>query len=90
MGTPLKIRTARFPAARGVSVIIPTCNEEKNIGDCIHSVQKAGEPAEIIVVDGGSTDRTREIVETLSGVRLFSSAPGRGIQIANRRLPCAA
>jgi rSAM/selenodomain-associated transferase 2 len=75
-------RTARFPAACGVSVIIPSYNEEKNIGDCIRSVQKAGEPAEIIVVDGGSTDRTREIVEALSGVRLFSSAPGRGIQIA--------
>ena len=73
---------ACFRAARGVSVIIPTYNEEKNIGDCIHSIKKGGELAEIIVVDGGSTDRTREIVETLSGVSLFSSAPGRGIQIA--------
>jgi len=63
-------------------VIIPTCNEEKNIGDCIRSVRKGGEPSEIIVVDGGSTDRTREIVETLSGVMLLSSVSGRGIQIA--------
>jgi rSAM/selenodomain-associated transferase 2 len=83
MGTPLKIRPARYQTARSVSVIIPTCNEEKNISECIHSVQDAGDPSEIIVVDGGSTDRTREIVETHSEIRVFSSDPGRGIQIAN-------
>jgi len=67
-------RKVRFPAARGVSIIIPTFIEEKNIGDCIRSVQKAGKPAEIIVVDGGSTDRTREIVEIFSEVRLLPGA----------------
>ncbi len=75
-------RPARFPSARGVSIIIPTYNEEKNIGDCIRSVRKSGEPTDIIVVDGGSTDRTREIVETFSGVMFLSSVSGRGIQIA--------
>ncbi len=75
-------QTARFSIARGVSVIIPAYNEEKNIEDCIRSAKKEGGPVEIIVVDGGSTDRTPEIVETLSGVKLFSSVSGRGIQIA--------
>lgn len=41
-----------------LSVIIPAFNEEKNIGDCLESVEWADE---IIVVDGGSTDRTRQI-----------------------------
>ncbi len=63
-------------------MIIPTFNEETNIKDCIHSIKKAGEPTEIIVVDGGSSDRTCEIVKSLSKVRLYSSFPGRGIQIA--------
>jgi len=41
-----------------LSVIIPVYNEEKNIRDCLESVQWADE---IVVVDGGSTDRTQQI-----------------------------
>lgn len=41
-----------------VSVIIPVYNEEKNIQGCLESVAWA---EEIIVVDGGSSDRTVEI-----------------------------
>ena len=40
-----------------VSVVIPTYNEEKNIEHCLQSVSWADE---IIVIDGGSTDRTRD------------------------------
>lgn len=42
-----------------VSVIILTFNEEKNLPDCLASVQDWAE--EIFVVDSGSTDRTREM-----------------------------
>lgn len=42
-----------------VSVAIATYNEEKNIGPCLESVKNWVE--EIIVVDGSSEDRTREI-----------------------------
>lgn len=41
-----------------ISVIFPTLNEERWISDSIASAEVAG-AAEIIVVDGGSTDRTR-------------------------------
>jgi rhamnosyltransferase len=46
------------------SVIILTYNEEKNIRACLEAVfrQKLDGPFELIVVDSGSTDRTREIV----------------------------
>ena len=43
-----------------VSIVIPTFNEEKNIEDCLKSASWA---EEIIVVDGGSTDKTREIAD---------------------------
>ncbi len=47
-----------------VSVIIPARNEEACIGRCLESlVEQTGVPFEIIVVDDGSTDRTREIAE---------------------------
>lgn len=41
-----------------LAVIILTRNEEKNIADCIASASIADE---ILVIDSGSTDRTREI-----------------------------
>jgi len=42
-----------------VTIAIIAKNEEANLGDCLESVKGLG--AEIIVVDTGSTDRTREI-----------------------------
>ena len=53
-------------AATGrVAVIIPTLNEEAFIGAVLDTFarQMQNEVCEILVVDGGSTDRTREIVD---------------------------
>lgn len=52
-----------------VSVIVPTWNEEKYLPRCLVSLanQKRGESFEIIVVDGGSTDRTVELAEKYAG-----------------------
>lgn len=47
---------------------IPTLNEEKMIAACLQSLfegSPGAENATFVVADGGSTDRTREIVETL-------------------------
>src|SRR5260221_8684035 len=42
-----------------ISVIIPTYNEEKVIGECLSSLQKQTEKNfEVVIVDDGSTDST--------------------------------
>ena len=46
-----------------LSLAIATYNEEKNIGRCLQSVKDWID--EIVVVDGSSTDRTREIARKL-------------------------
>ena len=47
-----------------VSIIIPTYNEEKNIEECLDTLMNQDHTNyEIIVVDGGSTDRTVEIIK---------------------------
>lgn len=52
-----------------VAVIIPTLNEERFIEHCVRSVMEQTYPIEqmdIMIVDGGSTDRTEAIVRSLS------------------------
>ncbi len=49
-----------------ISIIVPTYNEESNIEECLRSLSNQSIPRseyEIIVVDGNSKDRTREIAE---------------------------
>ncbi len=52
-----------------VAIVIPTLNEEKYIERCIESVIKQTYPFEkmdVMIVDGGSSDKTCEIVTTIS------------------------
>ncbi|QOZ32701.1 glycosyltransferase family 2 protein [Bradyrhizobium sp. CCBAU 53421] len=78
-----------------VSIIVPTLNEEKYIRDAINSLIPTGESLdyELIVLDGGSTDHTRSIVENMSKLnprirletnpaRYQSAAVNRGAIIA--------
>lgn len=47
-----------------ISIIIPAYNEEKHIGQCLDSIFNLDYPRdkfEVIVIDNGSSDRTREI-----------------------------
>ncbi len=50
-----------------LSVIIPCYNEETTIEEIVRQVQATGRAEQIIVVDDGSTDGTREIVGRLDG-----------------------
>jgi glycosyltransferase involved in cell wall biosynthesis len=48
-----------------LSVLIPAYNEVNNIQDILNKILKISIPKEIIVVDDGSTDGTRKLLETL-------------------------
>jgi len=48
-----------------VSVIIPTYNEEKALPATLHALLSEPGDYEAIVVDGGSTDRTREVATSM-------------------------
>ena len=56
-----------------MSAIVPARNEEACLASCLQSlVAQTGVRFEIIVVDDGSTDRTREIAEAFPEVRVIS------------------
>jgi glycosyltransferase involved in cell wall biosynthesis len=48
-----------------LSVVIPVFNEKYTIAEIIRKVQATGLASEIILVDDGSTDGTREILQSL-------------------------
>lgn len=60
-----------------ISVVIPTLNEE---GSITAAIQSCSDADEIVVVDGGSSDRTRALAEE-SGARVLETAPSRGLQM---------
>lgn len=60
-----------------VSVVIPSYNGEKYIGETIESIQKQDFPHEIIVVDDISTDRTVEIATSM-GCRVIVNDVHKG------------
>ncbi|MDI6801454.1 MAG: TIGR04283 family arsenosugar biosynthesis glycosyltransferase [Thermodesulfovibrionales bacterium] len=64
---------------KNISVVIPALNEENNIRACIESAKRLN-PVEIIVVDGGSTDRTKEVAKA-AGAQVVDSPKGRGVQM---------
>ena len=57
-----------------LSFIVPAHNEERWIGECLSCIratmQKVGEPYEVIVVNDASTDATHQIAEQL-GARVM-------------------
>lgn len=67
-----------------ITVIVPTLNSEGGLAACLTSLitpTVEGIVREVIVVDGGSADRTGEIIDQ-AGATLVRSPPGRGRQLA--------
>ena len=70
-----------------LSVVLSTYNEEKNIGDCLKSAK--GIADEIVVVDGSSTDKTREIAKKF-GARVIKTTNPRMFHINKQKVLVAA
>lgn len=64
-----------------ISVIIPAYNEEKALPATLEHLLHQGGDFEVIVVDGGSMDRTQEIAQAHSCIRLLTASKGRGTQM---------
>jgi len=69
-----------------LSIIIPARNEAKYLTRCLENLEKAisnwGGKAEIILVDNGSTDRTKEIAEA-SGCMIIGEPLGTIARLRN-------
>ena len=70
-----------------ISVIIPAYNERQTIEEILRRVQATQVPDEIIVVDDGSVDGTRDVLHRLDGdgcvrVILHESNQGKGAAVA--------
>ena len=67
---PFRLEPSKAPGALKFSIIIPARNEEKNIGNCLHSILAGSYPKElyeITVVDDFSTDSTPAILARFQG-----------------------
>lgn len=80
-----------------ISVIIPAYNAERFVGQAIQSVlAQTCQPHEIIVVDDGSTDKTKDVLESFQDHIHYvfqqnkgpSAARNAGIQMAQGELIC--
>ncbi len=65
-----------------VTVVLPCLNEEDSVGQCIteasSSLATAGYPAEVLVVDNNSTDRSAEVARSHGARVIHERRPGYG------------
>jgi rSAM/selenodomain-associated transferase 2 len=74
------LRWIHCPMSLSISVIIPTLNEAAELPATIAHLRKIPEVGEIIVADGGSTDGTLHLAQSL-GCRVIAAPRGRGTQM---------
>lgn len=64
-----------------ISIIVPVFNEAAIILDSLHELGKNKDRVEIIVVDGGSKDKTFELAHSTDVKLIVSATPGRAKQM---------
>ncbi len=69
------------PQTAGLSVVVPVYNEKQTVKEIVRRIRAVEIPKEIIVVDDGSTDGTRELLDGMAGagdLRVFRHERNRG------------
>jgi glycosyltransferase involved in cell wall biosynthesis len=63
-----------------ISVVIPVFNERETIAEILSRVHRVldGRDSELVVVDDGSTDGTREALRSIAGIRLIEHERNQG------------
>ncbi len=79
-GTPISAVPATRAIPGQISIVVPVLNEAGRVGPCLQAlIAQDASVAEILVVDGGSTDRTPSLVEEYARrdgrVRLVDATP---------------
>ena len=89
----MAVRGHRFEEVKKMlqrfSIVVTAKNEEENIGELLDSIEKFVnlEETEVVVVDGGSTDKTVNVISQYPFVKLVVSqsniSKGRNLGVAN-------
>lgn len=64
-----------------ISVILPALNEARALPGTLEALRRAGPDLEVLVVDGGSADGTRDLARAFPEARFLLSGRGRGLQM---------
>ena len=78
--TPEISDSAALPPKPIISLILPVLNEAPMLAEALSNLPRTPD-LEIILVDGGSTDATREVAAGFPHVRWLSAPRGRGAQM---------
>ena len=72
----------------GLTVVIPTLNEAGHLPSLLADLQRWPDALQLLVVDGGSTDKTIQVADQGGACVLHSPVQGRGQQL-QRGLQCS-
>lgn len=62
-----------------ITIITATYNSSATVGDCLDSIRYQGVSVEHLIIDGGSSDNTLDILKSYPHVSKIISEPDRGI-----------